>query len=169
MRVFSALPLMLLLAGCATAPAGFSLDVQLIGVRLSAVDNVRLVLTPTVEGEAMPRFEMPTLDRFDEGGVMLSVDDDGQLVILISGEHFRANAVPTGEGDLDPRLSLELWTADAVRRAGPTLRGVVVAGGFEAATGSAFLPEWPLPLGETFTFTMPCTAGREMMCRPPGP
>jgi hypothetical protein len=158
----------LLLAGCASAPAGFSLDVQLTGVRLSAVESVRLVITPAV-ADPMPRFSAPDLGSYEDGGVLISVDDDGQLVLLVTGEYFRENAVPTGEGDLDPRLSLELWSDDTVRRAGPTIRGAVVGGGFEVASGSAFLPEWPLPLGDRFTFTMPCTAGRESMCRPSGP
>jgi hypothetical protein len=168
MRALLFVPFLLGLASCASAPAGFSLDVQLTGVRLSAVESVRLVIAPT-GSTTMPRFSPPTLGSYEDGGVLLSVDDDGQLVLLVTGAYFRENAVPTGEGDLDPRLSLELWSDDTMRRDGPTIRGAVVAGGFEVASGSAFLPEWPLPLGDRFTFTMPCTPGREAMCRPSGP
>lgn len=154
------------LSGCASAPAGFTLGIQLRDVQMSAVDNVRLVLAPQAVGGTMARFTAPTMTSFEDGGVMLSVDDDGQLVILISGAYFQANAVPIGEGDLDPRLDLELWSDDATMRVGPQITGVVVAGGFESATGAAYLPSWPLPLGTEFTLTLPCTAGREAECRP---
>lgn len=165
-----ALFLSLSLAGCASPPEGFTLALQLTGIRLAAVDNVRIVLTPAAEGGTMPRFTMPAVGSFEDGGVRLSVDStDGQLVILISGDYFRAHAVPTGDGDLDPRLSLELWSDDTTMRAGPRINGVVVAAGFEVATADAFLSAWPLPLGTTYTLTLPCTAGREMECRPPAP
>ncbi len=159
------------LASCGSEPPeGFTLNLQLQGVQLSAVDNVRLILTPQRIGGAMPSFTAPEMMSYEDGGVSLSVDDDGQLVILITGEYFRANAVPTGEGDLDPRLSLEFWSDDEVMRAmTPQIRGNVVAGGFEAAAGAAYLPSWPLVLGEQFTLTIPCIPGRETECRPTAP
>lgn len=163
--------LTVLLSSCGSEPPeGFTLNVQLQGVQLSAVDNVRLILTPQAMGGVMPRFTAPEMMSYEDGGVALSVDDDGQLVISISGDYFRANALPTGEGDLDPRLALELWSDDEIPRAmSPQIRGVAVAGGFDAAAGAAYLPSWPLALGEAFTLTIPCIAGRETECRPTAP
>jgi|GEM_PF-2469319 len=156
---------------CAAEPLeGFTLDIQLQGVQLSAVDNVRLILTPQAMGGVMPSFSAPEMMSYEDGGVALSVDDDGQLVILITGEYFRANAVPTGAGDLDPRLSLQFWSDDEIpRNMTPQIRGVVTASGFDAAAGAAYLPTWPLTLGAQFTLTIPCTAGRETQCRPTAP
>jgi hypothetical protein len=163
--------LVVLAASCGSEPPeGFTLAVQLQGVQLSAVDDVRLILTPQTVGGAMPRFTAPEMMSYEDGGVALSVDDDGQLVIRITGEYFRANAVPMGPGDLDPRLSLEFWSDDEIARAmTPQIRGVVTADGFDAAAGAAYLPTWPLTLGEQFTLTIPCTAGRETECRPTAP
>ena len=160
-----------LTASCGSEPPeGFTLDLQLQGVQLSAVDNVRLILTPQAVGGVTPRFTAPEMMSYEGGGVALSVDDDGQLVILITGEYFRANAVPMGAGDLDPRLSLEFWSDDeTVRNMTPQIRGVVTASGFDAAAGAAYLPSWPLTLGEQFTLIIPCTAGRETECRPTAP
>lgn len=169
--LFSALALSLISASCGSEPPeGFTLNLQLQGVQLAAVDNVRLILTPQAVGGTAPRFTPPEMMSYEDGGVLLSVDDDGQLVILITGEYFRANAVPMGEGDLDPRLALEFWSDDEIMRAmTPQLRGNVVASGFEAAAGAAYLPSWPLTLGEQFTLTIPCIPGREAECRPTAP
>ena len=164
------LPLLALLSlcltpSCASPAEGFSLSIQLTGVRMAAVDSVRLILTPQTVGGVTPRFQPPTETSFEDGGIQLSVDDDGQLVILITGDYFQANAVPQGMGDLDPRLTLELWSDDmSPRMMTPQIRGIVVAGGFDSAAGAAYLPSWPLMLGESFTLTLPCTAGREVEC-----
>lgn len=156
-----------LLFSCASPAEGFTLDIQLSGVRTAAVDNVRLILTPVMApgSTTAPRFQPPEVSSFEDGAIQMSVDDDGQLVIAIEGAYFRANSTPTGAGDLDPRFSLELWSDDTTARMmTPQIRGIVTANGFDAAAGAAYLPSWPLELGETFTLTVACTTGREMEC-----
>jgi hypothetical protein len=151
------------LGSCASPAEGFTLDVQLTGVNRTAVETLRLTVTPQMSGTTTPRFTMPEEASFEDGAITLSVDAAGALVITITGAYFQENAV----GDADPRFSLELWSDDTtMRMPAPQIRGVVIAGGVDAAAGAAYLPSWPLPLGDVATLTIPCTAGREAMCRP---
>lgn len=151
------------LGSCASAPEGFVLDIQLREVNRTAVEAVVLTVIPQMAGGATPRFSMPEVASYEEGGITLAVDAAGQLVITISGAYFQENAV----GDADPRLALELWSDDMVMRMpAPQVRGVVVAASVDIAVGATYLPSWPLDLGETATLTIPCREGREAMCRP---
>lgn len=158
-------------AGCVAAPPpaaeGFTLSIQLSGIRASVVDNIRIVLVPQIVGPTSPRFAM--IEPYDAGGVQVSVDTMGRLVLVVSGEYVRANGVPIGPGDLDPRIDVEVWSDDTVMRAGPQLLGYVVIGGSQLAMAAAYLPEWPLPLGSGAILPIACTAGFEMQCAPPTP
>lgn len=147
------------------APEGFTLSIQLTGIRASVVDNVRIVLIPQVVGAASPRFS--PIEPFDAGGVQVSVDGAGRLVLVVSGDYVRANGIPRGEGDLDPRIDVELWSDDDLGRAGPQILGYAVIGGAQLGMAAAYLPEWPLPLGAGVVFPIACTAGFEAQCAPP--
>jgi hypothetical protein len=168
----SALAALVVLAapGCVSeptpvAPEGFLLAIDLVGFRSAVVDSVRLVFVPRVEGTTTPAFA--DIPPYDEGGVRMSVDVMGRLVVELSGDYVRANGVPTGEGDLSPRVPLELWTSDERMREGPQILGYAVVDGAQLGVAAGYFPVWPLPLGEGATMTIACTAGYELQCAPP--
>lgn len=158
--------------GCVSAPPpipaaeGFLIQVQLNGIRSAPIDNIRLVIVPRVVGAASPRFA--PIEPYDAGGIQVSVDTNGYLTLTVSGDYVRDNGV-SAMGDLNPRIDVEVWSDDAVMREGPQVQGYVVIGASQLAMSAAYLPEWPLTLGESFVLSITCTAGFEMQCAPPVP
>lgn len=166
-RLALALPLAALVPSCAapTAPEGFTLAIQLTGVNAAAVDTLRVVIAPTMEGTSPPgHFLAPTRGTsFENGEVVISVDARGILTMNVTGAYVRAHALADASGN-DPRLELELWTDDRSVHPGPQVRATVERGGNTIATGVAYLPAWPLVLGDSSQVNVPCMTGLEMMC-----
>lgn len=159
---------LLCFAGCTsssmTAPEGFTLAVQLQGVNASVVDTLRITISPVAEGASTPHFLMPTHGTsFEDGGVTLSVDSRGILTMTITGAYFRAHAMMDATG-MGPRFEIEIWSDDMEPHAMPQVRATVVYMGDQIATGVAYLPTWPLVLGDSTTVTVPCTTGFELQC-----
>lgn len=172
---FSALSL-LFVPACAgpVAPDSFTLAVQMgrdIGqdrITLDNVDSLTLLFEPMVEGSGMSAdFAQPMMSSFENGQIMMSVDANGLLTLLISREYILENAVPDATG-ANPRLELELWTADQVRHMpAPQIRGTVTRMGNQIGTGSVALAMWPLPPGGDAQVTIPCATGMATLCTAP--
>ena len=153
------------LASCSapTAPEGFVLSVQLMAVNVAAIDELRVTIAPQTEMGTPHEFMMIPAATYD--GITVSVESDGVLVMTIPGSVVFENAVFPASGD-DPRLDIEMWSDDTSRRAAPQIRGTVTRAGEQIATGAAYFPEWPLPLGGSQTLTVPCRMGMTAACRP---
>ncbi len=164
-----ALALVLLASSCngpQVAPHGFTLVVQTMGVNVAAVDGMRIVFTPVMEGTMSAHFVQPTRGTtFDDGGIMISVDSvTGLLTMTITGDYFRTNAL-VGTDGADPRLEIEIWTDDTTTHAmPPQMRATIVRGSSQIATGVGYLPSWPPVLGDSVTITVPCVMGFETQC-----
>lgn len=165
----SLLALALSLSACSgpqVAPHGFTIAVQTMNVNVAAVDSMRIVFAPVVEGTMSAHFVQPTRGTsFDDGGVMISVDAvTGLLTMTITGDWFRAHAMAAADGS-DPRLEIEIWTDDTTTHAmGPQMRATIVRGSVQIATGVAYLPSWPPVLGDSVTLNVPCMSGLETQC-----
>lgn len=167
-------PLLLLLSlgaalpSCAapTAPQGFTLAIQLTHVNVAAVDSVRLTFAPVMEGTMLAHFVQPTRGMtFENGDITISVDSvSGLLTMTITGSYFAAHAMTVGTTGDDPRFELEIWSDDRTMHMAPQVRATVVHNGNQIATGVAYLPSWPLVLGDSSQINVPCMTGLEMMC-----
>lgn len=147
--------------GGAPAPDGFTLAIQMQNVRVAAIDELRITMTPRMEVVA-PMFEdIPPTPH--DGGIVVDVEA-GVLIITIPGDYVRANA--TGADGVNPRLPLEVWSDDAAMRMGPQVRATVTRGAEQIATGTAFLPSWPLVLGAETQVNVPCRMGFDAQCVP---
>ena len=168
-RSFVSLALLASLSSCApeTPADGFTLAIQLSGVTAPAVDSVRLTFASVMEGSMIAHFVQPTHgSSFENGDITITVDAmTGRLTMTITGSYFRAHALFADT--TSPRLELVLWSDDAQMHAMPQVRATVVHMGMQVATGVAYLPAWPLPLGGTSEIDVPCTSGFEMYCTAP--
>ncbi len=169
-----ALALTLPCCGAPVAPDAFTLTVQIgrdIGqdrITLDNVDSLTLLFEPMMEGMRGPAdFEQPLMASYEAGQVMLSVDGNGLLTMLISREYILENAIPDATGG-NPRLDLELWTADQMRHMpAPQVRGTVMHMGNQIGVGSLALAVWPLPAGGTAQLNIPCATGMATLCTAP--
>ena len=157
-----------LVPSCAApvAPQGFTLAIQLVHVNIAAVDSVRLTFAPVMEGTMLAHFVQPTRGTsFENGDIAISVDSvSGLLTMTISGAYFAAHAMADASGN-DPRLELEIWSDDHVMHtAAPQVRATVTRRGMQIATGVAYLPSWPLVLGDHGQINVPCMTGLETNC-----
>jgi hypothetical protein len=163
-----ALGLGALLPSCAapTAPQGFTLAIQLTQVNVAAVDSLRLTFAPVMEGTMLAHFLQPTHGTsFENGDITITVDSvSGLLTMTISGTYFAAHAMTVGTTGADPRFELEIWSDDRSVHAAPQVRATVIHNGNQVATGVAYLPSWPLVLGDSSQINVPCMTGLEMMC-----
>jgi hypothetical protein len=152
--------------GPGTPPEGFTLAIQLTHVNIAAVDSLRLTFAPVMEGTMMAHFVQPTRGMaFENGDIQISVDSvSGLLTMTISGAYFAAHAMTVDATGDDPRLELEIWSDDHLNHGAPQVRATVVRGGNQIATGVAYLPSWPLVLGDRGQVNVPCVAGFETMC-----
>lgn len=169
-RSLPALALIALLGALASscsrsAPQGFTLAIQLQMVNVRAVDSLRIVFAPVMEGTRAGMFVQPTHGTsFDNGDVQISVDSvTGLLTMTITGSYFAAHALADASGN-DPRFEIELWTDDTAMHMPPQVRATVTRSGMQIATGVAYLPSWPLVLGDTGQVNVPCTSGFTMQC-----
>jgi hypothetical protein len=169
LRTFFALALFALVPSCApeTPAEGFTLAIQLSGVTATAVDSMRLTFAPVMEGTMTAHFVQPTHGtQFENGDIMISVDSvSGLMTMTITGSYFRAHALFTDTSA--PRLELVLWSDDTQMHGMPQVRATVVHMGMQVATGVAYLPSWPLPLGGMSDIDVPCMSGFEMQCTAP--
>lgn len=164
--LLSAALLLGLVPSCAspTAPEGFTLAVQLMNVNVAAVDQVQLTFAPVMEGTMLGMFVQPTRGTtFENGDIQISVDSVGRLVMIISGSYFAAHATADATG-ADPRLELEIWSDDRTTHTAPQVRASVTRAGNIIATGVAYLPSWPLVLGDRTQVNVPCNTGFETTC-----
>ena len=165
--------LALTLASCAspTAPDTFTLVVQIgreVGTDRITLDNVgslSLLFEPMVgSGGVAPDFAQPMMSSFEDGQIQLSVDGNGLLTMLVSRDYVVENAVTDGTGG-NPRLELELWTADQMMRMpAPQVRGTVTDMGEQIGVGSVALAAWPLRPGDEAQLTIPCATGMADRC-----
>jgi hypothetical protein len=174
--VVPALLALFLVPACAhpVAPDSFTLTVQIgrdLGmdrITLDNVDSLTLLFEPMMEGTRDPAdFSQPMIDSFEDGQIMLSVDANGLLTMLVSREYILENAVPDATGG-NPRLDLELWTADQMRHMpAPQIRGTVTRMGNQIGIGSLPLADWPLPAGGMAQLNIPCATGMATLCTAP--
>jgi hypothetical protein len=151
------LAMIAMIAGCGApaAPEGFSIEVQMINLHRDAIDTLRLTIDPRTT--AMPDAAFAQIDRttYEDGGITV-YEETGLLVLELTGDYVRANDV--GSDPLRPRVAIEVWSDDDAMRAGPAIRATVVRAGTQIASGSGFLPEWPLDLGGSAQVTVECPA-----------
>ena len=168
--ILSLLLLVLALSGCGgetpPAPRPFQLAIQLENVSVEVIDELRVTFTPdSSAGAAMFQDIEPT--AYEDGAIVLDVDDTGVLVMTINGDYVLDNADAT-----DPNralLVLEIWSdeeADRMGLRGPQVRATATRETEQIATGAVSLPGWPLPAGGGQTVRVPCRAGFETRCVP---
>lgn len=154
------------LCGCASAPpppAGFTLAIQFGSVNPVAIDTLRITITPRPDAAGDHAFMDVFPTMYEEGGVTVDVEDDGVLVLSITGDYVRSHLV--NDQPLMPRFEIELWSDDdGPRREGPQVRATVVRAGEQIATGAAFLPGWPLELGASSQINVPCSPTYTTQC-----
>lgn len=156
-----------LTAGCgpgADTPDGFALVVRFdSSVDVAVVDSLRLRFQPPID----TRFEAQPDATFEGGAIVVQVDANGSLVVLVDGEHVRAHATPSADGN-QSLYELELWAEDPAMRDGPLVIGSVLREGEVIADGTVYLTAWPPPLGATTQIAMRCTteATTTGRCRP---
>ena len=141
-----------------SAPEGAILRLQFVDIRATAVDQVRISLSPQM-GQ---RFMMRPTSMVD--GVTVNVESDGVLSLVIPGEVFRRDAVSSGASDLSPAYDLEVWSDDTTMNAAPQLRATVTQGTEIIGSGAVFLREWPLTLGTATSVSVMCNATTTTQC-----
>jgi hypothetical protein len=149
-----------LLSACPapSAPEGAILRIQFLDIRATAVDEVRLSMTPQM-GQ---RFMMQPASTVD--GVTVAVDSTGILTLTIPGDVFRRDAVQSGASDLSPSFDLEVWSDDTTMNTAPQLRATVTQGMEVIGNGAVFVREWPLVLGSTTSVSVMCNATTTTQC-----
>lgn len=150
-----------LLSACAgqSAPAGATLRFQFVDIRVSAIDSMRISMTP----QMAQRFMMRPSESYE--GLTVEVAMDGALVLMVPGDYIRANAVQTGGTDLNPQLDIEVWSDDETMNLAPLVRATVVQGTESIAQGAGYLSAWPLELGSLNTFNVTCNAATRTECQ----
>ena len=160
-KTFTLAPLLgiTLLSACPgpAAPEGAILRVQFLDIRASAVDQVRLSLTPA----AGQRFMMRPLQMAD--GITINVESDGVLSLIIPGEIFRRDAVVSAD-PRSPVYELEVFSDDPTMNTAPQLRATVTQGPEVIGNGAVFLREWPLVLGSTTSVSVMCNTTTTTLC-----
>jgi hypothetical protein len=142
------------------APEGATLRLQFQGVRVAAIDAVRISFTP----QLMQRFTMRPTQMVD--GITIEVDPaDGALLMNVPGDYVRAHAVETDSAGLSPQLDIEMWSDDATENPEPLVRVTVTQGSDLIAQGSAYTMGWPIDLGSISTVNVMCTTGALMQCQ----
>jgi hypothetical protein len=142
-----------------SAPEGATLRFQFVDVRTSAIDSMRVSMTP----QMAQRFMMRPTQSYD--GITVEVAMDGALVMTIPGDYIRANAVQTGGTDLSPQLDIEVWSDDPTMNLAPLVRATVLQGTESIAQGAVYLPAWPLALGSLSTLNVMCNAATRTECQ----
>lgn len=155
---------MLSMVSCTSAPAdpGFELRLRLVSLDPAVLDSLRLTFNP----DSGQSFMMVEPMSFEDGAVNLEVAADGVVVITIAGAHVASLAESQGDGSFI--FPFEVWTADETRRApAPSVRVVGVRGSEAIAEGFLFLPEWPVPLGDSVLIPVTCLAdpGSRGLCQ----
>ena len=149
-----------LLSACPApvAPEGAILRIQFIDIRATAVDNVRVSLSPQM-GQ---RFMMRPTAMYE--GVTVTVESDGALSLSIPGDVFVRDAVQSGAGEMSPAFDLEVWSDDTTMNVAPQLRATVTQGSEVIGNGAVFLREWPLVLGSTTSVSVMCNTTTTTQC-----
>lgn len=146
--------------GGGEGPEGAILRIQFRDVRATAVDELRVRLTP----QAGQRFAMTP--PMSHGEVTVSVDgSDGSLLLVVPGSYVRANSVMTGTSELTPQLDIEVWSDDATSNLPPLVRATAFRGGESIAQGAAYVPAWPLALGSVTTIQVMCLPASMALCQ----
>lgn len=140
------------------APEGAILRIQFIDIRATAVDELRVSLTP----QTGQRFMMRPTAMYE--GVTVNVESDGVLSLIIPGEVFRRDAVQSGAGEMSPAFDLEVWSDDPTMNVAPQLRATVTQGSEVIGNGAVFLREWPLVLGSTTSVSVMCNSTTTTQC-----
>lgn len=140
------------------APEGAILRIQFLDIRATAVDQLRVSLSP----QAGQRFMMRPASTVN--GVTVNVESDGVLSLVIPGDVFRRDAVQSGASDLSPSYDLEVWSDDPTMNAPPQLRATVTQGTELIGNGAVILREWPLTLGATTSVSVMCNATTMTQC-----
>ncbi len=142
-----------------SAPEGATLRFQFVDIRLAAVDELRISLTP----QMAQRFMMRPTESY--GGLSVAVAPDGALTMTVPGDYLRANAVQTGGTDLNPQLDIEVWSDDETMNQPPLMRATVLQGTESIAQGAGYVLDWPLALGSLSTVTIRCNMGLTAQCQ----
>ncbi len=152
--------LALLAASCGQeAPKGAILRLTFLNVRASAVDSLRVSLTP----EPGQRFQMRPTQTID--GVTVEVESDGTLVLTLPGDEVRARAIETDAAGLRPQVDLEVWSDDRTMNRAPFVRATVTQGADLIAQGAGYVSDWPLVLGSVSPINVQCNMGSMAACQ----
>lgn len=143
-------------------PEGFHIELRLMSLDPSVLDELRLRFEPQGTGEMF--FVEPM--SFADGAINISMDADARsLLMTISGENVAAFAVDQGDGSFV--YDLELWSNDMTARTRPPgVRVIGLRAGEQIAEGFLFLPQWPLPLGNRSVVNVPCRMAVSDRCVP---
>ena len=163
----SSLLALLAVSGCSGPPApdGFELAIQLMSVQAVAVDSLRITFIPRMDAGGPRRFADMEPITYEGGAVTVDVDEaDGALVMTITGDYVRSHIV--NDDPINPRFVIEIWSDDEAMRQGPQVNATVVRMSEQIATGSGYLPTWPLMLGETSQINVPCLGTQTALCMP---
>lgn len=152
---------LVLLAGCASAPEGFTLQIRFVSIDPEVIDMVRLSLTP----EGADRFMVVEDMSFEGGAITTRVESGGEaLVMEIAGDHVREHVTrPDGVQYL---YEIEMWSDDPTMDDAPRVLGSVVRETESIGQGSGYLPGWPPPLGVTAQLAIQCSPASVDRCTP---
>jgi len=132
-------------------PEGFHLNLRFTSVDPTVLDRVEVVFETQTDGEQFMAVEPMS---YADGAITLEVDTD-RIIMTISGSNITAFAEDQGDGSFV--YDLEVFSDDDTPRApAPSVRVIGVRGGEVIAEGFLFLPQWPLPLGQTSVVNIPC-------------
>jgi hypothetical protein len=148
--------------GSEPPPEGFTLRLRFTSLNPSVIESVRVSFQPQGTNERFMSIEPMS---YADGAIDLTVETDGTLSLTIDGAHVAALAEM--QGDASYTYDLEVYSDDATPRMPPPgVRVVVSRAGESIAQGFKFLTQWPLPLGQTETVTVPCDTGALDRCVP---
>jgi len=132
-------------------PEGFHLNLRFMSLDPTVLDRVEVIFEAQGTGEEFMAIEPMS---YADGAITLEVDTN-RLTMTIAGSNIAAFAEDQGDGSYV--YDLEVFSDDEVPRTpAPSVRVIGVRGGEQIAEGFLFLPQWPLPLGQTSVVNVPC-------------
>lgn len=143
-------------------PEGYTLRLRFTSLDPVVLENVRVSFQPQGPDE---RFMFVEPMSYADGAIDLTVEDDGTLTMLLDGAHVAENALE--QPDASYIYDLEVYTEDETPRSpAPGVRVVGNRAGERIAEGFLFLPQWPLPLGQSTIVQVPCRMAVSDRCFP---
>lgn len=141
-------------------PEGFTIAVRFQSIDVAVVDTLRIRFIPP-DGTG---FAQQPEKTFEDGAITMRIEEDGSLVLAITGEHLRANVMPSSDGQATI-YELHVWSDDPAMRAAPLLFGTVFRGTEAIGDGSVYLPSWPPPYEDDGMCVDPINPDRNATCR----